>query len=97
MKFGGQGIEEPIIAIENIHLSKQDVQAIGANKDTVKFTINGITYIKFKDENLLNNLNKNLTMNITILGKANLNDYMGTITPQIFIENYEIHDTTYEF
>lgn len=93
----GQGIEEPLIAIENIHLTKNDVQAIGANKDTVKFTVNGITYIKFKDENLLEKLTKNLTMTVTVLGRANLNDFMGNITPQIFIENYEIHDTTYDF
>ncbi len=93
----GQGMEEPLIAIENIHLSKKDVQAIGAKGDTVKFTVNGITYIKFKDEDLLEKLTENLTMNVTILGKANLNEFMGNITPQIFIENYEICDTTYEF
>lgn len=93
----GQGMEEPLIAIENIHLSKNDVQAIGAKGDTVKFTVNGITYIKFKDEDLLEKLTENLTMNVTILGKANLNEFMGNITPQIFIENYEICDTTYEF
>lgn len=92
-----QGMEEPLIVIENLHLSKNDIQAIGAKKDTVKFTINGVTYIKFKDETLLEKLTKNLTMTVTILGKANLNDYMGQITPQIFIENYEIHDTTYDF
>lgn len=90
-------MEEPLIAIEDLHLCRKDVQAIGANKDTVKFTVNGITYIKFKDESLLEKLTKNITMTVTILGKANLNEYMGNKTPQIFIENYEIKDTTYEF
>ena len=93
----GQGMEEPLIAIENIHLSKRDVQGIGAKKDTVKFTINGITYIKFKDETLLEKLTNKDTMKVTILGRANLNEWGGTITPQIIIENYEIIDTTYEF
>lgn len=93
----GQGMEEPLIAIENIHLNKSEVQGIGANKDTVKFTVNGITYIKFKDETLLDKLTKNVTMNVTVLGRANLNEFMGNITPQIFIEGYEIHDTTYDF
>ena len=93
----GQGMEEPLIAIENIHLCKNDVQAIGANKDTVKFTVNGITYIKFKDEALLDKLTQNLTMTVTVLGRANLNEYMGNRTPQIFIESYEICDTTYDF
>ena len=97
MKYGGQGIEEPLIAIENIHLSKRLVQSIGANKDTVKFTINGITYIKFKDETLLSKLTANDTMKVTVLGKANINEWAGEQTPQIIIENYEIIDTTYEF
>lgn len=93
----GQGMEEPLIAIEKIHLTKNDVQAIGANKDTVKFTVNGITYIKFKDESLLEKLTQNLTMTVTVLGRANLNEYMGNRTPQILIENYEVCDTTYDF
>lgn len=93
----GQGMEEPLIAIENIHLNKNNVQGIGAKKDTVKFTVNGITYIKFKDETLLDKLTANDTMKVTILGRANLNEWMGNITPQIIIENYEIIDTTYDF
>lgn len=93
----GQGMEEPLIAIENIHLNKQNIQAIGAKKDTVKFTVNGITYIKFKDETLLEKLTKYDTMNVIILGRANLNEWMGNITPQIIIENYQIIDTTYDF
>ena len=93
----GQGMEEPLIAIENIHLNKANVQGIGTKKDTVKFIVNGITYIKFKDETLLEKLTANETMKVTILGRANLNEWMGNITPQIIIENYEIIDTTYEF
>lgn len=93
----GQGIEEPLIAIENIHLSKNGIEAIGANKDTVKFTVNGITYIKFKDEKLLEKLTANDTMKVTVIGKANVNEWGGNITPQIIIENYEIIDTTYDF
>lgn len=93
----GQGIEEPLIVIEDIALNRNSVQAIGANKDTIKFTVGGVTFIKFKDAKFLEKLTENLTMKITILGKANLNEFMGNISPQIFIENYEIKDTTYDF
>lgn len=93
----GQGMEEPLIAIENLHLNSKNVQLIGNDKTTVKFTINGITYIKFKDEALGEKLLANNTMNVTILGKANINEWMGNKTAQIIIENYEIKDTTYEF
>ena len=90
-------MEEPLIAIENLHLNNKNIQLIGNDKTTVKFTINGITYIKFKDEALGEKLLANNTMNVTILGKANINEWMGNKTAQIIIENYEIKDTTYEF
>ena len=93
----GQGMEEPLIAIENLHLNSKNIQLIGGDKTTVKFVINGVTYIKFKDQNLIDKLLANNTMNITILGRANINEWMGNCTPQIIIENYEITDTTYEF
>ena len=93
----GQGMEEPLIAIENLHLNNKNIQLIGGDKTTVKFVINGVTYIKFKDQNLIDKLLANNTMNITILGRANINEWMGNCTPQIIIENYEITDTTYEF
>lgn len=90
-------MEEPLIAIENLHLNSKNIQLIGNDKTTVKFTINGITYIKFKDEALGEKLLANNTMNVAILGKANINEWMGNKTAQIIIENYEIKDTTYEF
>ena len=93
----GQGMEEPLLAIENLHLSNKDVQLIGNDKTTVKFTVNKITYIKFKDAKFSEELLKHGTMNVTILGKANINEWMGNCTPQIIVENYEIKDTTYEF
>lgn len=93
----GQGMEEPLIAIENIHLNKSMLQVIGTGGTTLKFVVNGITYIKFKDENFIQKLEQQTTMNITVLGKANLNNWMGEVSPQIIIENYEIKDTTYEF
>jgi single-stranded-DNA-specific exonuclease len=93
----GQGMEEPLIAIENLQLNSKNVQLIGNDKTTVKFTINGITYIKFKDEALGEKLLANNTMNVTVLGRANINEWMGNKTAQIIIENYEIKDTTYEF
>ena len=93
----GQGMEEPLLAIENLHLSNKNVQLIGNDKTTVKFTVNKITYIKFKDAKFGEELLKHGTMNVTILGKANINEWMGNCTPQIIVENYEIKDTTYEF
>ena len=93
----GQGMEEPLILIKNIKLNSNNIQLIGNDKTTIKFDYNGVTYIKFKDKDFGEELKKNNTMEINILGRANLNNYMGKITPQIFINDYEIIDTTYLF
>ena len=34
---------------------------------------------------------------MNIVGKCNKNEYMGRVTPQIFIEDYEVLDNTYGF
>ena len=93
----GQGIEEPLIAIEKIHISKKDVQAIGADQSTIKFTYNNVTYIKFKDDTLMDRLQQYDLMELTIIGKCNVNNWMGNRTAQIFIENCDVKDITYEF
>src|SRR5699024_7461922 len=43
----GRGVEEPLILIKDISVSKSSVQLIGKNKNTMKFASNGIEYIKF--------------------------------------------------
>jgi len=91
----GQGVEEPTIVVKDIQLFPEDVSFIGQNKDTVKFIYNNITYIRFKDTNLINKIKscKN-GFSITILGKANCNEWGGNITSQILIDDYIIKDTS---
>ena len=93
----GQGEPEPLIAIEGLELDKNLIKTIGSDGSTLKFEINGVTYIKFKDTQAVEEFSKHLTMNVTVLGKANLNNWLGEITPQILIEDYEIKDTSYDF
>ena len=93
----GQGEPEPLIAIEGLELDKNLIKTIGSDGSTLKFEINGVTYIKFKDTQAVEEFSKYLTMNVTVLGKANLNNWLGEITPQILIEDYEIKDTSYDF
>lgn len=81
---------EPKIHITDIHISPADVQIMGKNRDTVKFVINGISYIQFRASKLIEELNEKGSVSMEIIGTANLNEYMGNITPQIFIQNYEL-------
>lgn len=94
----GQGIEEPLIVVEDIKLFPEDVSFIGQNKDTVKFTNNGVAFVKFKDPDLVNQIKamKN-GFSITVLGKASMNEWNGYFTPQLMLEDYKIKDTSYDF
>ena len=92
-----KGNEEPYIVIKDIILDPNEVQTIGSNKDTVKFTACGIDFLKFKDAAFAEKLKSMKEIKITILGRANINNFMGNISPQMFIEDYELVDSYYEF
>ena len=93
----GQHNPEPLIYIKDINLTPNDIQIIGKNKDTVKFEKFGITYIQFHAKQLIEDLSNLNDIKIEIVGKANINEWMGRITPQVFIEGYEVSDGTYSF
>ena len=92
-----KGNEEPYIVIKDIILDPSEVQTIGGNKDTVKFNVGGIDFLKFKDAAFAEKLKSMKEIKITILGRANINNFMGNISPQMFIEDYDLVDSYYEF
>lgn len=90
----GQGVEEPVVAIENIEISSEDCVVMGKNLDSVAFMYGGVKYCKFKcseDDELLefaNSLDENFgTLNI--VGKCSINTYGGSSTAQVIIDDYE--------
>lgn len=93
----GQHNPEPLIYIKDINLTPNDIQIIGKNKDTVKFEKFGITYIQFHAKQLIEDLSNLNDIKMEIVGKANINEWMGRTTPQVFIEGYEVSDGTYSF
>lgn len=91
----GQGVEEPLIAIEGIHVDKHNVQLLSRDKNpTLKITLdNGIDILKFRssEEEFEQFINSDLgCVNINVVGKCDRNEWNGRITPQIHIEEYEI-------
>jgi len=94
----GQGLDEPLIVVENIALFPEDVSFIGQNKDTVKFEINGVAFVKFKDPELVDAIKQMRNgFSMTIVGKANMNSWNGHFTPQIMFDDYSIKDTSNDF
>lgn len=88
----GQQNSEPLIHIKDINITKRDVQIMGKNQDTVKITKFGIAYMKFHAKEFIEELGKYDNVKLEVVGRANLNEWMGNYTSQIFIQNYQIED-----
>ena len=90
----GQNNSEPLINVRHLYITRDDIKVMGSNCDTLKIEYNGIAYMKFKAKDLIEEIKSNYgTMDIEIVGRANLNNWMGRETPQIFIDDYEIKDS----
>lgn len=96
-EYWGQHNPEPKIEVDHIHARRADITVMGKNKDTVKIVCDGVTYIKFKAQDFIDELAKYNEMDISIVGRANLNEWMGRVTPQIFIDDYNINDLRFSF
>lgn len=93
----GQSNPEPLIYVRNIRVTPSNTQIMGKKKDTIKITSNGIAYMKFHAEELIEELGKNGSCYLDIIGRANMNEWMGRYTPQIFISDYEVKTELYPF
>lgn len=92
-----QGIDEPIIAVENIHLHKNDFEIFGKNSDTISFVINDVKFIMFKCKTgnklydwLQDAWDEDDEITFTIVGTPGINEYNGVKTPQITIKDVEV-------
>lgn len=96
-EYFGNHIEEPMIVIKDIPL--MNVMVMGASKDSIKISYNGIDYVKFKDTDFIEEIMNNRTKKLTVYGRANLNEWMGKTTIQCLISDYELceDDSKYDF
>lgn len=92
--YYGNGIDEPRFIVKNIELS--NVLVMGTNKDSIKISYNGIDYVKFKDEDFIENVMNNRTKILTVYGRANLNTFNGKTSVQCFIDDYEFEEKSNE-
>lgn len=89
--------KEPLIYITDLNFNSREVQIMGTRKDTLKIEKNGIAFMKFHATELINEIQELGEVKMNLVGRANLNSWMGKITPQIFIENYELKNGQLEF
>lgn len=87
----GQGNPQPLINVHSMMVNPANIRIMGSNQDTVKIDVDGMSYIKFHAKDLIEELKEHKEpFMMEIVGKPNLNEWMGRITPQMFIEDYEI-------
>lgn len=90
-KYWGQQVPEAKVGVR---VPVKDVQLIGASKNTIKMNVNGVDIIKFKasPQECVEWTENTDDKVVTIYGTCKINEYNGTVTPQILIEDYFIEE-----
>lgn len=91
----GKDIDEPFICIQHLKVTSDNVTVYVKKNNTLKITTpQGISLIKFKatDEECYMLQNTSGYYELNIIGRAHQNEWMGNVTPQIFIQDYQIID-----
>lgn len=90
----GQNIDEPLIAIEHVNVTKDMVTLMSRDKNpTLKIQLgNGVACIKFRsNEDEYESLcSENGCVTLNIVGRPEVNRYYDSVTPQLLIVDYEI-------
>ena len=90
----GQGVEEPLIAIERVKVYKDNVKLMSVDKNpTLKITLpNGMSLIKFRSsKEEYDSFGSELgCVSINIVGRCERNIWNGIVSPQVIIEDYEV-------
>ena len=94
-EFFGNHIDEPKIVIKNIPL--MSIMAMGADRSSMKISYNGIDYVKFKDPAFVEEITNNRAKKLNVYGRANLNEWMGKQSVQVFIDDYELVEDTNKY
>lgn len=96
-EFFGNHIDEIKIVVRNVSLA--NIMTMGAAKDSIKISYNGIDYVKFKDLEFIEEVFGNRMKTLTVYGRVNLNFFGGKTSIQCFIDDYEFEEdsTKYDF
>jgi single-stranded-DNA-specific exonuclease len=91
----GQKVEQPLLAIKEVSVNKDEVYLNGKNKNTIKFKFRGIEFVKFfTNEDTYNEIvSKGENLVFDIVGKASMNSWEGKDTSQVVIEDFEVVKT----
>ena len=89
----GKGVDEAMVVIKGIKITSNNITLMSANKNpTIKITLqNGTSIIKFgASQAEFESLKSSGYTEIDVIGTCAINEWQGTITPQILIKDYEV-------
>lgn len=87
----GHMLPQPKFAF-NLRVSTGSIVVMGANKNTFKFAINGVEFIKFRAEEIVKMIEEdgNHLLEFEIVGRAQINEWQGRETPQIIMDDVSV-------
>lgn len=91
----GQGIPESKVVVKDIALDNVNVQLLGEAKGhpTIKISLpSGVDIVKFKSSREEFEEWTSGEKKLTIVGTCSKNSWMGNVTPQILIDDFELED-----
>ena len=93
-----QNNSEPNIHVTDLNVTWDDIDVVGKNQDTLRIHKNGITFIKFFAKDLIEELKQYNNLKIELVGRASINEWGGSRTPQILISAIDFkEDSVMEF
>ena len=87
----GNSIPQPKFAFD-INFSDTDVKFMGKNESSIKITVDGVSFVAFSDTDLAAALKDRPLAHAQIVGRPQLNEWMGNTTVQVMIDDIEITD-----
>lgn len=97
----GHGVSEPLVAVEDVVVSTDEIAIMGKDKNSISFFADGVKYCKFKlspDDELLQLANEAIgeEIKLNVVGECSINDYGGKRVAQMIIDDYEVVDKSEE-
>ena len=90
----GKDFNEAMVAIKDLKVSKNMVQVYRKTSNTLKITLpNKVNIMKFNATDEECEMLENQTgayVQMDVVGTCHINEFFGNVTPQIFMEEYEI-------
>ena len=94
----GQGLPNPKLHVYNIKFKSDDIQVLGANGRTLKLQCKGIAFMWFMVSNDTKEklLNCKGEQTLEVVGTMNINEFRGTVTHQIIVDDFEVHESAFD-